>query len=97
MKILKNIMSLSAAALLLVGCTDGFEDINSDKNKIYMPTYQSIFAGSVYKTMNLFSQLNYQRMWSYSRYVTVQAFQNGWLGGNDGVYRTFYVDILRDL
>ncbi|WP_289464333.1 hypothetical protein, partial [Klebsiella pneumoniae] len=81
-------MSLSAAALLLVGCTDGFEDINSDKNKIYTPTYLSIFAGSVYKTMNLFSQLNYQRMWSYSRYVTVQAFQTGWLGGNDGIYRT---------
>ena len=97
MKLLNKIMSISATALLLVGCTDGFEDINSDNNKIYTPTFQSIFPGTVYKTMNLFSQLNYYRMWSYSRYVTVQAFQGGMRDGNDGYYRTFYVDILRDL
>lgn len=97
MNIKNKILSFSAAALLLVGCTDGFEDINSDQNKIYTPTFQSIFPGTVYKTMNLFSQLNYYRMWSYSRYVTVQAFQGGMRDGNDGYYRTFYVDILRDL
>lgn len=96
MKLIKNIFQISAAALLLTGCTDGFESTNSDPNKIYTVTYQSIFSGTVYRTMNAISALNQQRMFSYSRYVSVVPFQTAWEGNAD-VYKRLAIDVLRDL
>lgn len=96
MKLIKNIGILSLAALSLASCTDGFEGVNSDPNKIYEVTYQSIFPGTVYRTMNAISALNQQRMFSYSRYVSAIAFQNAWSGSAD-VYKQLSIDVLRDL
>ena len=73
------------------------ETINSDPNKLYEVNLQSIFPGTVYKTMNAISELNNNRMWSYSRYITNVAFQTPWNERGDGFYRKFYVEILRDL
>ena len=47
--------------------------------------------------MNAISELNNNRMWSYSRYITNVAFQTPWNERGDGFYRKFYVEILRDL
>ena len=62
---------LLAATALTTACTDSFEEVNSDPNKIYTVTFQSIFPGTVYRTMNVISELNAQRMLSYSRYAVV--------------------------
>lgn len=95
MKLYKKCLVFLTAALM-TGCTDGFEEVNSDPNKIYDVKLSNIFPGTVYRTMNVISELNYNRMMSYSRYVTMIPFQNAWQG-SDGVYRQLYVDILRDL
>lgn len=87
---------LLAATALTTACTDSFEEVNSDPNKIYTVTFQSIFPGTVYRTMNVISELNAQRMLSYSRYAVIAYAQTAWQG-TDGIYREFYVDIMRDL
>ena len=97
MKLKNKILPLLLLASTAVGCTDGFETINSDPNKLYEVNLQSIFPGTVYKTMNAISELNNNRMWSYSRYITNIAFQTPWNERGDGFYRKFYVEILRDL
>lgn len=97
MKLKNKILPLLLLASTAVGCTDGFETINSDPNKLYEVNLQSIFPGTVYKTMNAISELNNNRMWSYSRYITNVAFQTPWNERGDGFYRKFYVEILRDL
>lgn len=88
------------AALLCVGsmisCTDGFESANSDPNKIYDVSLRNIFPGTVKKTMDVMSELNFNRMWYYSRQVTSAWGSNAW-EGTDAIYREFYVDIMRDL
>lgn len=96
MKIKYRLLSLLTVALCFTACTDDFEDVNTDPNRLYTPQMQSIFPGTVYKTMNVISELNYNRMWSYSRQTAVPAFNVAWTG-TDGIYREFYVDILRDL
>ena len=52
MKLKNKILPLLLLASTAVGCTDGFETINSDPNKLYEVNLQSIFPGTVYKTMN---------------------------------------------
>ena len=37
---------LLAATALTTACTDSFEEVNSDPNKIYTVTFQSIFPGT---------------------------------------------------
>lgn len=98
MKTKNKILSLAllVASSMMVGCTDNFDEVNSDPAKVYDINLQSIFPGTVYRTMNVISELNYQRMLSYSRYVTILPFQKAWQG-SEGVYRQFYIDILRDL
>ena len=91
MKLKNKILPLLLLASTAVGCTDGFETTNSDPNKLYEVNLQSIFPGTVYKTMNAISELNNNRMWSYSRYITNVAFQTPWNERGDGFYRKFYV------
>ena len=52
MKLKNKILPLLLLASTAVGCTDGFETTNSDPNKLYEVNLQSIFPGTVYKTMN---------------------------------------------
>lgn len=83
--------------IITASCTDGFETINSDPNKLYEVTLQTIFPGTVYRTMNIISEINYNRLMSYSRYVVIPSSQKEWSDVGDNMYRKFYVDILRDL
>lgn len=97
MKLKNKIIPFLFGATAFTGCIDDFEEINSDPNKMYEVTLQSIFPGTVYRTMNVISELNLNRMMSYSRYVTIGYAQKEWGETGDGLYRQFYVDILRDL
>ena len=96
MKLLKKIGLLLFVAGSAIGCTDGFEETNSDPNKLYEVNLPQIFPGTVYRTMQTISELNYNRMMSYSRYVTIVAYQGAWSDKGDGNYRKLYVEILRD-
>lgn len=97
MKLKHKIFALMATAGIFVGCTDGFETINQDPNKIYEVNLQSIFPGTVYRTMNVISEANYNRLWSFGHQVTYIPGQNLWGESGDGYYRQFYVEVLRDL
>lgn len=97
MKLKNKIVSLLFLAVGASGCTDDFEKINSDPNKLYEVSMQTIFPGTVYRTMNVLSDLNMNRLMSYSRYVTIGYAQKPWSDRGDSYYRQFYVDIMRDL
>ena len=97
MKFKNKILSFLLVATAATSCIDGFEEINSDPNKMYEVSLPSIFPGTVYRTMNTISALNLNRMLSYSRYVTIGYAQGAWSDTGDGYYRNFYVEILRDL
>ena len=84
-------------ATIAVGCTDDFESTNSDPNKLYNIELRNIFPGTVYRTMNTISDLNYYRMWFYSRQMASRAFNSVWSERGDRYLSSFYVDILRDL
>ena len=97
MKLKNKIFSLMLLATIAVGCTDDFESTNSDPNKLYNIELRNIFPGTVYRTMNTISDLNYYRMWFYSRQMASRAFNSVWSERGDRYLSSFYVDILRDL
>lgn len=97
MKLKHKIFALMAVAGIVTGCTDGFETVNQDPNRIYEVDLQSILPGSVYRTMNVISEANFNRMWSYGRQVSNAPFQKEWGEKGDGIYRQFYVEVLRDI
>lgn len=96
----KTIISICTAIALgtAVSCTDNFEDININPNKIYEANLESIFPGSVYKMINAVAEMNYNLMCWWARY-------SGHFGGSvdmnestsDSFYKKFYVEIIRDL
>lgn len=99
MKLKYNIFALVLLAATAVSCTDGFETTNTDPNKLYGNNVElrNIFPGSVLRTMNAISDLNYYRMWYFSRQMASIAFSQPWNERGDNYYNQFYVGILRDL
>ena len=83
--------------IFLSGCTDNFENINKDPNKLYQVEFNYVFPGVVYRSMNNLGELNYSYLMTYSRYVVVQAFCGVRQDEGDGFYNRFYVQILKDL
>jgi hypothetical protein len=88
---------LSALLFLGSGCTDGFEEINKDPNKLYDVDFNYVFPGVVYRSMNNLAELNFNYLLTYSRYAVIQAFCGPRQDEGDGFYNRFYVQILRDL
>jgi hypothetical protein len=82
---------------LLGGCTDRFEDINSNPNKLYNTDFKYIFPGTVYKTLRLFADMNYNYFLNNSRLVTIQFKTVPTEDTSDAYFRQAYIDILRDL
>ena len=82
-------------ATIAVGCTDDFESTNSDPNKLYNIELRNIFPGTVYRTMNTISDLNYYRMWFYSRQMAMYKYDERFrcvkkrLPGTDWIYQVF--------
>jgi hypothetical protein len=100
MKIKKTIYTILSSLILLGavnGCTDDFEEINKDPNKLYSVDFNYIFPGTVYRTMNNLSELNFNYLLTYSRYAVIQAFCGPRQDEGDGFYNRFYVQILRDI
>jgi len=81
----------------LAGCTDNFEDINKNPNKLYSVDFKYVFPGTVYRSMDNLSQLNFDYLMTYSRYAVIQAFCGPREDEGDGYYQNFYVNILSDL
>lgn len=80
----------------MVSCTDDFEKKNTNPDKIYEVNIQNIFPGTVYKTMNYLSELNYNHYSWMSRYVTLFSSPSD-QSNNSGVFTNLYVNVLRDL
>ena len=98
----KQIYRIILPALLMTGCfwsgcTDQFEEINTNRDKLYNTDFKYIFPGTVYKTLYMFSDLNYNYFLNNSRLVTIQYITPPRENTADTYYRQAYVDILRDL
>lgn len=81
----------------LTGCTDDFEDTNTDPNKLYDTDFKYIFPGTIYKTLKFFGDANYNDLLNNSRLVTVQFKTAPSENTSDGYFKQVYVEILRDL
>ena len=79
------------------GCTDDFEEVNTNPNKVYAVELGDIWAGTVKRSMDFIERANYEKLFNFSRSVIVQAFTNAGQDTGDSYYSTFYVDIIRDL
>ncbi|RZF62143.1 SusD/RagB family nutrient-binding outer membrane lipoprotein [Sphingobacterium corticibacterium] len=83
---------------LLPGCTKNFEEINTNDTKYYDVDLNSVFPGTVYRTMDLIGELNIQgRLLTFSRYgvLTFHASPAQEIG--DSFFNKFYIGIIRDL
>ena len=80
-----------------VECTDHFEDVNKNPHVLYSVDFNYIFPGTIYRSMNNLSELNFDYLMTYSRYAVIQAFCGPRQNEGDGFYQRFYVYILRDL
>ncbi len=90
-------LSLLVGGAFLYSCTDDFEETNTNPNKFYTTDFKYVLPGSVYKTINVISDLNYNYLLNYSRLVTVQVRTVPSENLSDTYYRQVYSDILRDL
>jgi len=98
----KQIYKITVLLLLIIvtildGCTDNFEKINTNPNKLYSTDFKYVFPGTVYKTLTMFGDLNYNYFLNYSRLVTIQYKTGPGEDTGDTYYSQAYVNILRDL
>jgi hypothetical protein len=92
--ITKVLISLLLAAPF--ACTDDFDDVNSNPNKIYNAIPQYVFPGIVYKTLNYNAELNYRFFSWQARYVKHYPMVND-REDMSGAFTNFYVRVLKDL
>ena len=79
------------------GCTDDFEAVNTNPNKLYNTDFKYVFPGTVLKTMRLIGELNYTHLLNNSRMATIQYSVGTVEDTSDSFYKQAYIDILRDL
>ncbi|MDR1154206.1 MAG: SusD/RagB family nutrient-binding outer membrane lipoprotein [Bacteroidales bacterium] len=79
------------------GCTDKFEEINTNPHKSYDTDFKYVFPGTVLKTMRLIGELNYTHLLNNSRMVTILFNVGSVEDTSDAFYNQAYRDILRDL
>lgn len=94
---MKKLIYIIISLFAITGCTDNFEEINKNPNKLYQVEFNYVFPGVVYRSMNNLGELNYSYLMTYSRYVVLQAFCGARQDEGDGYYNRFYVGILKDL
>lgn len=95
---LKHILPATLLALMpLAACTDDFEEVNTNPNKVYDVELGDVFAGTVYRSMNIWAELNYKEYLNASRYAVVFFKTNPHQETDDRQMRTFYVNIINDL
>lgn len=97
---IKNILFpllVGSAGFVFPGCTDDFEEVNTNPNKVYNVNLEDVWSGTVKRSMDVFAELNYNRLLNFSRSVVVQFNTNPGQDTGDAYFRKFYVEILRDL
>lgn len=97
MKIRHIIPAALLAIAPLTACTDDFEKVNTNPNKIYNVELNEVFAGTVYRTMNAVAELNYTEYLNFSRYAVVFYVGQPHQNSGDNIMKAFYINILRDL
>lgn len=90
-------IAIAGSALGFSGCTDDFEEINTNTNKVYDVELNDVFAGTIQRTANTWAELNYRRMLNFSRLTVVMFCSNPGQDTGDSYFRRFYVEVLRDL
>lgn len=96
-KYILSSLALAALALGNAGCTDDFEEVNTNTNKIYEVELNDVFAGTIQRTANNWAEMNYRRFLNFSRLSIVMFCCNPSQDTGDGYFRKYYVDVLRDL
>lgn len=92
-----SLLASVVALAPLASCTDDFEEVNTNPNKIYNVELGDVWAGTVKRSMDLFSEANYNRLLNFSRSIIVQYSTNASQDTGDGYFKKFYIEILRDL
>ncbi|MDR3217393.1 MAG: SusD/RagB family nutrient-binding outer membrane lipoprotein [Dysgonamonadaceae bacterium] len=96
-KIIFSILSILFMGIF-TGCLDKFEEVNSNPDKLYQTSAQLILPGTIYRTMNVYAEMNYTKLLNYSRGGRVAYAEIGLSESDINSYTTaFYVNILRDL
>ena len=90
-------VAIAAAGLGFSGCTDDFEEINTNPHKVYDVELNDVFAGTVQRTANNWAEMNYRRFLNFSRLTIVMFCCNLSQDTGDGYFRNYYVNVLRDL
>ena len=90
-------VAIAAAGLGFSGCTDDFEEINTNPHKVYDVELNDVFAGTVQRTANNWAEMNYRRFLNFSRLTIVMFCCNPSQDTGDGYFRNYYVNVLRDL
>ena len=72
---MKKILIIIPALLILIlnGCTNGFEEINTNKHEFVNVQPEYLLASSVKGSMNLIAELNANVYWQYSHHLTVSS------------------------
>ncbi len=96
MKISKYIAALALTAMTLTGCTDGFEEANSNPNKTDKVNPQYLFNTSVYNTLNAYcGKIKKEMLANYAQYYAgatggqIQRYANQG-STNDGYWKAAY-------
>lgn len=96
----KYIRTLCFLALLgvAVACTDSFDETNRNPNKLYAEDIdmQKVFPGTIYKSLNVLSEMNYNHYAYMARYVVSWTAPNAMDNVGDRFYN-FYKKVLGDL
>ena len=99
-----NIKSYIIPGMIALGCmafptacTDDFEEVNTNPNKIYKVDLGDVWSGTVKRSMDFFSEVNYNRLFNFSRSIIVQYSTNPSQDTGDSYFKKFYVEIMRDL
>jgi hypothetical protein len=97
MKKITYILTFITLCVAFQSCTKDFEEINTNKNKVYNVEVNDIFAGTVSRTMRLIQDLNYNKLINFSRYAVVGFATNPSQDIGDNYFNQFYVGIIRDV
>lgn len=97
MKIKYFIPTAILSLLSVTACTDDFEEVNTNPNKVYNVELEHVFAGTVKRTMDIVAELNYKFYLNASRYTNVRFVGIPVEELDERQMRTFYVNVLTDL
>jgi len=94
-KIARNIiLALFAGALLIgySGCTDGFEDINTNPHEFTKVQPDNLMATAVKRTMSSIANMNAKIYWPYSHQVAMQSGDMARYGSSSSDVNNFWTD-----